>query len=74
MILVQSFYLQMEATEKIELNIADMSSSVHLDNKGEDMLMFGEGPTQGLNDTTLIAQAKYPNNFTQLRKTGLSTL
>ena len=39
---------------------ADMSSSVHVDNKGKDSLILGEGPTQGLDDTKLIAEAKYP--------------
>ena len=32
------------------------------------MLILGEGPTQGLDDTTLTTQAKYPTNFTQPRK------
>ena len=41
-----------------------MSSSVHLDNKGKDILILGEGPTQGLDDTTVTAEAKYPINFT----------
>ena len=45
-----------------------MSSSVHIDNKGRDTLILGEGPTQELNDTTLTAEAKYAINFTQLRK------
>ena len=27
---------------------ADMNSSVHIDNKGKDILILGEGPTQGL--------------------------
>ena len=40
----------------------DMSSSVHIDNKNKDI---GEGPTQELDDTTLIAEAIYPINFTQ---------
>ena len=44
---------------------ADMSSSVHVDNKGKDILILGQGSTQGLDDTTLIAEAKYPINFTQ---------
>ena len=44
---------------------ADMSSPVHADNKGKDILIFGEGPTDGLIDTTLTAEAKYPINFTQ---------
>ena len=37
---------------------ADMSSSVHIDNKRK-------GLTQGLDHTTLTAEAKYPINFTQ---------
>ena len=37
-----------------------MSSSVHVDNKGKDISILGEGPTQGLDDTTLTAEAKYP--------------
>ena len=50
-----------------------MSSSVHVDNNGKDILILGEGPTQGLNDTSLTAEAKYPINFTQShRRFGLS--
>ena len=33
----------------------DVSSSVHVDNKAKDILLLGEGPTQGLDDTTLTA-------------------
>ena len=47
---------------------ADMSLSVHIDNKNKDTLILGEGPTQGLDDTTLTAEAKCPINFTQPRK------
>ena len=43
---------------------ADMSSSVHVDNKKKDILVLGEGLTQGLDDTTLTAVAKYPVSFT----------
>ena len=35
----------------------DMSSSAHVDNKGKDILILGEGLTQGLDDTTLTAEA-----------------
>ena len=42
----------------------DMSSSVHVDNKEKDILILGGGPTQGLDDTTLTVEAKYPINFT----------
>ena len=41
---------------------------MHIGNKGEDILILREGPTQGLDDTTLTSEAKYPINFTQLRK------
>ena len=37
---------------------ADMSSSVHVDNKNKDNLILGEGPTQGLDDTALAAEVK----------------
>ena len=46
-----------------------MSSSVHVDTKGKDILIVGEGLTQGLDDdTTLIAKSEYPINFTQSGK------
>ena len=51
-----------------------MSSSVHIDNKNIDMLIFFEGPTQGLDNTTLIAEAKYPINLTQSGKRFVLTL
>ena len=51
---------------------ADMSSSLHIDNKGADIL--GEGPTQGLDDTTLTAEAVYPINFMQPNKRFVSSL
>ena len=46
----------------------DMNSSVHIDNKDKDILILVERPTQGLDDTTLTTEAKYPINFTQSRK------
>ena len=45
-----------------------MSSSVYFDNKGKDILIFVEGTNQGLDDTTLKAEAKYSINFTQSGK------
>ena len=47
---------------------ANMNSSVHIDNTNKDILILGEGPTQGLGDTTLSVEAKYHINFTQPRK------
>ena len=43
---------------------ADMSSSVHIDNENKDISILGEQPTEGLNDTTLKVEAKYPVIFT----------
>ena len=42
-----------------------MSSSVHVDNKKKDILIVGNGPTQGLDDTTITAEIKYHISFTQ---------
>ena len=41
---------------------------MHVDNKGKYFLILGKEPTQGLDDTTLTAKAKYPINFTQSGK------
>ena len=45
-----------------------MSSSVHIDNKGKYIVILGEGPTQGLDDSKLTAEAKYSIKFTQLNR------
>ena len=44
----------------------DMSSSDH--DKDKDVLIFGKGPTQGWDNTTLTAEAKYPINFSRSNK------
>ena len=41
------------------------NSSAHIDNKKKNIFIIGEGATKGLDGTTLIAEAKYPINFTQ---------
>ena len=46
----------------------DTSSSVHIDNKIKYVLILGEEPTQGVDDTTLTAEAKYAINFIQSGK------
>ena len=44
-----------------------MSSSTHIDNKKEDILVFGRGPTQGLEST--LTEAKMCSiNFTVTKK------
>ena len=44
----------------------NMSLSIHIDNKGKYSLILGKGPTQGLNDTTLIVKVQYSINFSRL--------
>ena len=46
---------------------ADMSTSIHIDNKKKDILMLGRGPTQGL-ESTLTAEKMYSINFTVIKK------
>ena len=46
---------------------ADIRSSAHFDNKNKDILI-DEGPTEGLDDTTLTAEARDHINFTQPRE------
>ena len=41
---------------------------VYIDNKGKDILILGEEPTEGLDDTILAAGVLYPINFTQSNK------
>ena len=51
-----------------------MSPLMHVDIKGKDILILGEGTAQGLDDTTLTAEAKYPVNFTQSGKRSVLSL
>ena len=45
-----------------------MSSSVHVGNKGKDVLILGSGPTQGLGKHSLTAEKMYSINFTVTKK------
>ena len=53
---------------------ADMSSSMHFDNKIKVILVLGKGATQGLDDLILTAETKYPIDFTQPNKRFLLSL
>ena len=46
---------------------ADMSSSIHIDNKKKDILVLGRGPPQGL-ESTLTAEKMYSINFTVTKR------
>ena len=45
-----------------------MSSSVHIGNKGKNILIIGNEQTQRLDSTTFTIEALYPINFTQSGK------
>ena len=45
-----------------------MSSSVHIDNKGKDILLLGKEPTQELDGTTFTSEVPYSINFKQSGK------
>ena len=51
-----------------------MSSFLHIDNKKKDILVLGEGPTQGLHDPTLAAETAHPINFKQPNKRFILSL
>ena len=54
--------------KKVIIFGAAMSSSVYIDNKNKDLLILGEGPTQGLDDNTLTSEAIYPISLAQPSK------
>ena len=41
---------------------------MHVDNKEKHILIIGEGPTLGLDDSKLTAESEYPINFRQSGK------
>ena len=47
---------------------ADNSSSVHIDSRNKNILVLGEGPTQGLDNATITVEVKYSINFTESGK------
>ena len=65
LILVHFFQFQILILEKMPLFL---SSSVHIDNKYKDIIVLGKGPTQGLDNTTLTAEAKYFLNFSRSQR------
>ena len=46
----------------------DMSSSVHANNKINNILVLGKGFTQGINDTAIDAEKTYSINFTKTER------
>ena len=61
----QVFHLQV--VDLVKIFGADMSTFIHIDNKGKDILVLGRGPTQVL-ESTLTAEKMYSMNFTVSKK------
>ena len=59
------YWLDGSSGKNLIIFSADMSSSMHIDNWNKNILVFGEGLTKGLNNTTITAEAKYSITFTQ---------
>ena len=53
------------SNRKFCLSLHYNSSPVHTDNKKKDILVLGERPTQGLDDTMITTEAKYSINFSR---------
>ena len=51
-----------------------MNSSTYIDHKGKHILILGEGPTQGLDNATLVAEAKYLTDFSRSQGKFCSSL
>lgn len=54
--------------KNIIISRVDNSSSVHTDGRNKNILVHGEGPTQGLDKTKITAETKYTINFTESGK------
>ena len=52
LILVQNFIYRWKHENKVITFGADISASVHINNKNKNILILGEGPTQVLDDMT----------------------
>ena len=52
----------------------DNISSMHIDGRNKNILVLGDGPTQGLDNATITAKAKYPISFTNSGKQLLLSL
>ena len=64
LILVHCFHITFDCGKNIIFGV-DKSSSAHTDNNKKDILVLGEGPTQGLDDTTIMTEAKYSIMFSR---------
>ena len=61
----ESFHLVKNLVENEIIFEADMSSSVHANNKAKNILVLGKDFIQGLDDTAIYAEKLYSINFTK---------
>ena len=47
---------------------------MHIDGRNKNILVFGEAPTQGSDNATITAEAKYPINFIESGKKSVLSL
>ena len=52
----------------------DISSSVHVDNKGKDILALGKGSTQGLGEHSLTVEKMYSISFSATKRRSCLSL
>ena len=58
-------YPNFDWDKTVIISAVDNSSSVNTNNKKKIILVIGKGPTQGLDDTTIMAGGKYTNNVSR---------
>ena len=51
--------------QNVVIFVVDMNSSIHVDNKGKDILILGKDPTQELGEHSLTAGKMYSINFSK---------
>ena len=76
LILVNSFLTvpNFDWSKNVVISGVDNSSLVHIDNMKKVILVLGKGPTQGLHDTTIRAEAEYFISFSRSQRKFCSNL
>ena len=62
-----NFLINVERAKNVVLFGVDNSFSMHTNNREKNILALGEGLTGELDDTAIVAEAKYPVNITKSR-------
>ena len=62
------YYRMMSGVKMLLLLVWTIVHQHHPDNRKKDIIILGEGPTGGLDNTTITTDAKYFVNITMSRK------